>query len=185
MCHRHPHSLSAQPKAWTFYSILSPRPFPPFGYIRCYLVVSGIWTLKDPSYIRDQITIDQSDLIHPSSEVSQARKILLRINFHGTGGRSLSFPKARQRKLFHTFSSQIEASPTISWTEEPGGLQSMRAQRAGHDWDTSKRILRKPSQDPLINKSDLNPCLPVFPFIMTLNTLHFNSGSRLYICFCT
>ena len=26
---------------------------------------------------------------------------------------------------------------TIPWTEEPGGLQSMRPQRAGHDWATS------------------------------------------------
>ena len=25
----------------------------------------------------------------------------------------------------------------ISWTEEPGGLQSMRSQRVGHDWATS------------------------------------------------
>lgn len=84
-----------------------PRPFPPFGSIRRYLLVSGICTLKDPSYIRGQITIDQSDLIHPSSEVSQAHKILLCINFHGTGGHVLfHFPK-RERKLLYTFSSQI------------------------------------------------------------------------------
>ena len=25
----------------------------------------------------------------------------------------------------------------ISWTEEPGGLQSMRSQRVGHDWVTN------------------------------------------------
>ena len=25
----------------------------------------------------------------------------------------------------------------ISWTEEPGGLQSMRSQRVGHDWATN------------------------------------------------
>ena len=84
-----------------------PTSLPPFGSIRRYLVVSSIWTLKDPSYIRGQITIDQSDLIHPSSEVSQAHKILLCINFHGTGGHVLfHFPK-RERKLLYTFSSQI------------------------------------------------------------------------------
>ena len=26
----------------------------------------------------------------------------------------------------------------IPWTEEPGGLQSMRSQRAGHDWKTER-----------------------------------------------
>ena len=26
---------------------------------------------------------------------------------------------------------------TISWTEEPGGLQSMGSQRVGHDWATN------------------------------------------------
>ena len=25
----------------------------------------------------------------------------------------------------------------IPWTEEPGGLQSMRSQRVGHDWATN------------------------------------------------
>ena len=30
----------------------------------------------------------------------------------------------------------------IPWTEEPGGLQSMRSQRVGHDWATSLHSLR-------------------------------------------
>ena len=25
----------------------------------------------------------------------------------------------------------------LSWTEEPGGLQSMKSQRVGHDWETN------------------------------------------------
>ena len=29
----------------------------------------------------------------------------------------------------------------ISWTEEPGGLQSMRSQRVGHDWATNTYLL--------------------------------------------
>ena len=31
----------------------------------------------------------------------------------------------------------------IPWTEEPGGLQSMGLQRAGHDWVTKQQLLRK------------------------------------------
>ena len=27
----------------------------------------------------------------------------------------------------------------IPWTEEPGGLQSMKMQRAGHDWATNQQ----------------------------------------------
>lgn len=50
--------------------------------------------------------------------------------------------------------------------------------------DLSITILRKPSQDLLINKTDLWLCLSVFTSMMALNTLHFDSGSRLYICFC-
>ena len=29
----------------------------------------------------------------------------------------------------------------ISWTEEPGGLQSMGLQRVGHDWVTNTYLL--------------------------------------------
>ena len=29
----------------------------------------------------------------------------------------------------------------VSWTEEPGGLQSMGSQRAGHDWATNTYLL--------------------------------------------
>ena len=29
----------------------------------------------------------------------------------------------------------------ISWTEEPGGLQSMGSQRVGHDWATNTYLL--------------------------------------------
>ena len=29
----------------------------------------------------------------------------------------------------------------ISWTEEPGGLQSMGPQRVGHDWVTNTYVL--------------------------------------------
>ena len=31
----------------------------------------------------------------------------------------------------------------IPWTEEPGGLQSMGLQRAGHDWVTKQQLLWK------------------------------------------
>ena len=30
----------------------------------------------------------------------------------------------------------------IPWIEKPGGLQSMRSQRAGHDWKTNKTIIK-------------------------------------------
>ena len=40
----------------------------------------------------------------------------------------------------------------ISWTEEPGGLQSMRSQRVGHDWVTalSFSLSRSARQRPLL-----------------------------------
>ena len=31
----------------------------------------------------------------------------------------------------------------ISWTEEPGGLQSMGSQRVGYDWATNTRKILK------------------------------------------
>ena len=31
----------------------------------------------------------------------------------------------------------------IPWTEEPGGLQSTRLQRAGHNWETSLHFIHK------------------------------------------
>ena len=33
-------------------------------------------------------------------------------------------------------------SRRISWTEEPGGLQSMRLQGVEHDWATKQQTLR-------------------------------------------
>ena len=33
----------------------------------------------------------------------------------------------------------------ISWTEEPGGLQSMGSQRVGHDWATNTLKILKPN----------------------------------------
>ena len=35
----------------------------------------------------------------------------------------------------------------ISWTEEPGGLQSMGSQRVGHDWVTNTTYLETDSRD--------------------------------------
>ena len=35
----------------------------------------------------------------------------------------------------------------ISWTEEPGGLQSMGSQRVGHDWATNTTYLETDSRD--------------------------------------
>lgn len=69
MCPTQSHTLSSQPKSWSFYSICSPYPLIPSCYIRSQLVMGGIWTLKDLWCIRDQITIGQSDLIHSFSEV--------------------------------------------------------------------------------------------------------------------
>ena len=31
----------------------------------------------------------------------------------------------------------------ISWTEEPGGLQSVGSQRVGHDWATNTYLLNE------------------------------------------
>ena len=36
--------------------------------------------------------------------------------------------------------SSIILAWRIPWTEEPGGLQSMRLQRAGHDWGTNTSV---------------------------------------------
>ena len=40
----------------------------------------------------------------------------------------------------------------IPWTEEPGGLQSMESQRAGHNWGTDKAVFkaRQPERLPLM-----------------------------------
>ena len=35
----------------------------------------------------------------------------------------------------------------ISWTEEPGGLQSMGSQRVGHDWAINTTYLETDSRD--------------------------------------
>ena len=40
-----------------------------------------------------------------------------------------------KEKVMATHSSTLAWS--IPWTKEPGGLQSMRSQRVGHDWATS------------------------------------------------
>ena len=41
----------------------------------------------------------------------------------------------------------------ITWTEEPGGLQSMGSQRVGHDWATSLLLFQWSSVDNLISGS--------------------------------
>ena len=38
----------------------------------------------------------------------------------------------------------------ISWTEEPGGLQSMGSQRVGHDWATDTYLTRSSSHSSLV-----------------------------------
>ena len=40
-------------------------------------------------------------------------------------------------------------SSILTWTEEPGGLQSMGSQRVGHDWVTNMQkneLVRKPQK---------------------------------------
>ena len=42
------------------------------------------------------------------------------------------------------------------WTEEPGGLQSIRLQRVGHDWATEHTELYLPMEEDYILKGSLN-----------------------------
>ena len=39
----------------------------------------------------------------------------------------------------------------ISWTEEPGGLQFMGSQRAGHNWVTNTNVTRKTKENTVQN----------------------------------
>ena len=52
--------------------------------------------------------------------------------------RSLSWEDPMEKEM--TTHSSIFAWK-VSWTEEPGGLQSMVSQRVGHDWETNTYLL--------------------------------------------
>ena len=57
----------------------------------------------------------------------------------------------------------------IPWTEEPGGLQSMRLQRVRHEWVAEPKALIPPSRVP--------PGLPVNP-----DELEAKTSPRLVVC---
>ena len=66
-------------------------------------------------------------LLHPNSLVAQTVKNLMHIWFLGW--------EDPLEKRMGTHSDILAWK--MPWTEEPGGLQSMKSQRAGHDWPTN------------------------------------------------
>ena len=69
---------------------------------------------------------------HRASQVAQWQRIcLLMQDTQEMGVRSLGWEDALEKEM--ATPSSILAGKKISWTEEPGGLQSMESQRLGRD----------------------------------------------------
>ena len=74
----------------------------------------------------------------------------------------------------------------ISWTEEPGRLQSMRPQRIGHDWAYTHKTMRMRVLWTFCKSSDKLTCIEeanlYFKFVFSVKVCHFNHINHYAYC---
>ena len=75
-------------------------------------------------------------------------------------------------------------SGKISWTEEPGGVQSTGSQRAGHDWVTEHTWGNLKQRKMVIEEAELHFQISIVIIIIITSTDYFLYDQYLYMTLC-